>query len=70
VDSLYSGYGEGAPDGHGPVQDQIEKSGKGYLEKDFPLLDSVKTTELILPPREEHPKSASAPKGKAAATKQ
>lgn len=46
VDSLYSGYGECAPDGHGPAQDQIEKSGKPYLDKDFPNLDSVKTTNL------------------------
>ncbi|MGH8100752.1 MAG: peptidylprolyl isomerase, partial [Chthoniobacterales bacterium] len=59
VESLYSGYGEGAPDGNGPMQDTIEKSGKSYLEKNFPLLDSIKTTELILPPSAVHPKSAS-----------
>jgi peptidyl-prolyl cis-trans isomerase A (cyclophilin A) len=50
VDALYSGYGEGAPDGQGPAQDQIEKAGKPYLDKGFPNLDSVKTTKLILPP--------------------
>jgi peptidyl-prolyl cis-trans isomerase A (cyclophilin A) len=49
VDSLYNGYGEGAPDGHGPAQDSIEKAGKSYLDKGFPLLDSIKTTTLILP---------------------
>jgi peptidyl-prolyl cis-trans isomerase A (cyclophilin A) len=49
VDSLYSGYGEGAPDGQGPAQDKLEKSGKPYLDKDFPLLDSIKTARLILP---------------------
>jgi len=49
VDSLYSDYGEGAPDGHGPAQDQIEKSGKVYLDKNFPNLDSIKTTKLIAP---------------------
>jgi cyclophilin family peptidyl-prolyl cis-trans isomerase len=69
VDSLYSGYGEGAPDGKGPVQDNIEKAGKSYLDKDFPQLDSVKTTSLILP---EHPapaKAAPAAKEKPAAAK-
>lgn len=49
VEALYSDYGEGAPDGHGPVQDEIEKSGKTYLDKGFPNLDSIKTTKLILP---------------------
>jgi peptidyl-prolyl cis-trans isomerase A (cyclophilin A) len=49
VDSLYSDYGEGAPDGHGPAQDEISKSGKVYLDKNFPNLDSIKTTELVLP---------------------
>ncbi len=60
VDSLYAGYGEGAPDGHGPVQDTIEKDGKQYLDKDFPLLDSVKTTVLIVPESEGHAKSPAA----------
>jgi len=64
VESLYSGYGEGAPDGNGPVQDRIEKTGKPYLDKSFPLLDSVKTTELILPEEAVHPKPA--PKAKPA----
>jgi peptidyl-prolyl cis-trans isomerase A (cyclophilin A) len=50
VDSLYQGYGEGAPDGKGPEQDKIEKLGKSYLDKGFPQLDSIKTTTLILPP--------------------
>jgi peptidyl-prolyl cis-trans isomerase A (cyclophilin A) len=49
VDSLYADYGEGAPDGHGPAQDEIEKAGKSYLDKSFPKLDSIKTTKLILP---------------------
>ena len=50
VDSLYNGYGEGAPSGSGPNQDQIEKQGKAYLDKDFPKLDSIKTTLLTPPP--------------------
>jgi peptidyl-prolyl cis-trans isomerase A (cyclophilin A) len=50
VESLYTGYGEGAPDGQGPEQDKIEKLGKSYLDKNFDKLDSIKTTTLILPP--------------------
>jgi peptidyl-prolyl cis-trans isomerase A (cyclophilin A) len=50
VESFYTGYGEGAPDGHGPEQDKIEKLGKSYLDKNFDKLDSIKTTTLILPP--------------------
>ena len=42
VDSLYSGYGEGAPNGRGPDQGQIQFVGNPYLEKAFPNLDYVK----------------------------
>jgi peptidyl-prolyl cis-trans isomerase A (cyclophilin A) len=50
VDSLYNGYGEGAPSGAGPNQSLIEKQGKAYLDKDFPKLDSIKTTTLTPAP--------------------
>src|SRR5712675_2780597 len=33
VDKLYNGYGEGAPDGHGPNQGLIGNRGRAYLEK-------------------------------------
>ena len=66
VDSLYSGYGEGAPDGHGPEQDKIEKSGKTYLDKDFGQLDTIKTTTLILPEGAVPPKKPAAPAAKPA----
>jgi len=46
VESLYTGYGEGAPGGAGPAQDQIEKLGKPYLDKGFPNLDFIKTATL------------------------
>lgn len=49
VNQLYSGYGEGAPDGHGPTQDAVANKGHEYLEKNFPNLDSIKTTEIVLP---------------------
>jgi peptidyl-prolyl cis-trans isomerase A (cyclophilin A) len=62
VESLYAGYGEGAPDGKGPAQDNIEKLGKTYLDKDFSQLDSIKTTTLILPEAATPAKAPAAPK--------
>ncbi len=46
VDSLYKGYGEGAPRGKGPDQDRIEQEGNAYLNKDFPLLDYIITARV------------------------
>ena len=42
VDRLYSGYGDGAPNGTGPVQQKIQTEGNAYLVKEFPKLDYVK----------------------------
>jgi peptidyl-prolyl cis-trans isomerase A (cyclophilin A) len=50
VDTLYTDYGEGAPGGSGPNQDEIQKQGKPYLDKNFPKLDYIKTTTLIPAP--------------------
>ncbi|MEQ1855132.1 MAG: peptidylprolyl isomerase [Longimicrobiales bacterium] len=41
VDQLYSGYGEGAPQGNGPAQGQIVSQGNAYLAQSFPLLDHI-----------------------------
>ena len=49
VDKLYSGYGEGAPDGHGPDQSMIGNRGRDYLDKNFPKLDNIKTATLVMP---------------------
>jgi peptidyl-prolyl cis-trans isomerase A (cyclophilin A) len=46
VDSLYSGYGEGAPQGRGPDQGRIQREGNNYLAKDFPRLDYVKKATI------------------------
>jgi peptidyl-prolyl cis-trans isomerase A (cyclophilin A) len=40
VEKIYSGYGEA------PNQGQIEAEGKPYLDKNFPLLDSIKLARL------------------------
>jgi peptidyl-prolyl cis-trans isomerase A (cyclophilin A) len=50
VDTLYADYGEGAPSGSGPDQDEIQKQGKPYLDKNFPNLDFIKTTTLTPAP--------------------
>jgi peptidyl-prolyl cis-trans isomerase A (cyclophilin A) len=47
VDKLYSGYGEGAPDGRGPRQDLIGNAGHTYLEKNFPKLDTISSATLV-----------------------
>jgi peptidyl-prolyl cis-trans isomerase A (cyclophilin A) len=46
VQQFYSEYGEGAPQGAGPAQDQIQSLGNTYLERDFPKLDYIKTARL------------------------
>jgi peptidyl-prolyl cis-trans isomerase A (cyclophilin A) len=47
VDSLYSGYGEGAPTGQGPDQGRITNEGKAYIDKNFPHLDSIKSAVIV-----------------------
>ncbi len=47
VDSLYSGYGEGAPNGRGPDQGKIMQEGNTYLAKDFPKLDYIKKATVL-----------------------
>jgi peptidyl-prolyl cis-trans isomerase A (cyclophilin A) len=49
VDMFYDQYGEGAPSGGGPDQDQIQKQGKPYLDKGWPKLDYIKTTTITSP---------------------
>lgn len=47
VDQLYSGYGEGEPQGEGPNQEKIEARGNEYLSADFPRLDYIKTVRIV-----------------------
>jgi peptidyl-prolyl cis-trans isomerase A (cyclophilin A) len=46
VDSLYNGYGEGAPGGLGPEQGRVQMEGNTYLKQDFPKLDYVKKATI------------------------
>jgi len=47
VDSLYSGYGEGAPRGRGPEQGRAQAEGNRYIRGGFPKLDFVKTARIV-----------------------
>ena len=47
VDSLYRGYGEGAPRGKGPSQERINAEGDAYLAREFPLLDQVRRARVV-----------------------
>jgi peptidyl-prolyl cis-trans isomerase A (cyclophilin A) len=47
VDALYKGYGEGAPSGDGPSQDRIAGEGNAYLDREFPKLDRVLSTQIV-----------------------
>jgi peptidyl-prolyl cis-trans isomerase A (cyclophilin A) len=47
VDSLYKGYGEGAPSGQGPNQSLVQGRGNAYLDTSFPKLDGVKKAEIV-----------------------
>jgi peptidyl-prolyl cis-trans isomerase A (cyclophilin A) len=47
VDSLYQGYGEGAPRGKGPSQDLIGREGEAYLAREFPKLDKIVTARVV-----------------------
>jgi peptidyl-prolyl cis-trans isomerase A (cyclophilin A) len=67
VDSLYSGYGEGAPDGNGPSQDAVGNKGRAYLDAKFPKLDSIKTAVIVGPVHPASPVHHAAPAHHAAA---
>ena len=47
VNKLFSGYGEAAPQGHGPDQNRIQKEGNAYLARAFPKLDSIRTATIV-----------------------
>ena len=47
VDSLYKGYGEGAPSGRGPSQERIQLEGNQYLKQEFPRLDYITKASIV-----------------------
>jgi peptidyl-prolyl cis-trans isomerase A (cyclophilin A) len=46
IDRLYSGYGEGAPAGSGPLQARIQSEGNTYLRREFPELDYIRRAPI------------------------
>jgi peptidyl-prolyl cis-trans isomerase A (cyclophilin A) len=46
IDSLYKGYGEGAPRGTGPKQGLVQSRGNAYLKESFPRLDYLKHASI------------------------
>jgi peptidyl-prolyl cis-trans isomerase A (cyclophilin A) len=46
MESLYSGYGEGPPNGEGPDPGKIGAQGNAYLESQFPRMDFIKTATI------------------------
>jgi peptidyl-prolyl cis-trans isomerase A (cyclophilin A) len=46
VDTLFADYGEGAPRGHGPAQDRIQRDGNAYLNSEFAKLDYIKKATI------------------------
>ena len=47
VDTLYNGYGEGAPRGRGPSQPRMQSQGNTYLRADFPNLDYIRSASIV-----------------------
>ncbi len=47
VDSLYNGYGEGAPRGRGPSQPRMQSQGNTYLRAEFPELDYIRSASIV-----------------------
>ncbi|MBU2575429.1 MAG: peptidylprolyl isomerase [Elusimicrobia bacterium] len=46
VESIYPGYGEGAPSGMGPDQGRTQMEGNAYLKKDFPKMDYILSASI------------------------
>ena len=47
VESIYNGYGEGAPSGRGPDQGRVQMQGNTYLKAEFPKMDYIKSARLL-----------------------
>ncbi len=47
VNSIYGGYGEGAPNGRGPDQGRMQEQGNTYLKASFPKLDYIKHVTIV-----------------------
>jgi peptidyl-prolyl cis-trans isomerase A (cyclophilin A) len=50
MDSIFAGYGDGAPNGNGPSQATIAREGNSYLKQNFPKLDYIKRATIVEAP--------------------
>ncbi len=63
VGKFYNGYGDGMD------QQRLTNEGKAFLDKNYPLLDSIKTAVIVVPAPTAAPKPAAKPKPAAPAAK-
>lgn len=54
VERMYTGYGEGAPNGIGPSQSRIITQGNVYLDMSYPKLSSIDRVEFAANVSEDH----------------
>lgn len=47
LDSLYKGYGDIPPFGHGPDQQKIHQQGNNYIRTNFPQIDFINSCVLL-----------------------
>jgi hypothetical protein len=47
LDSLYKGYGDIPPFGHGPDQQKIHQEGNNYIRTNFPQIDFINSCVLL-----------------------
>jgi len=47
LESIYNGYGEGAPSGRGPDQGRIQDEGNAYLRAQFPHMDWIESARIL-----------------------
>ena len=47
VNKINTEYGEGAPGGRGPSQDEAQSKGNPYFKASFPNLDYIKTATIV-----------------------
>jgi peptidyl-prolyl cis-trans isomerase A (cyclophilin A) len=47
LNTIYNGYGEGAPRGRGPRQDLLQSKGNAYLKAEFPEMDYIKGASIL-----------------------
>ena len=50
VDRIFSGYGEGHPNGRGPSQELIQRIGHDFIKEHYPYIDFIHTMQVCSHP--------------------